>query len=333
MQNRQIILTGVPDGELKASDFEMRRAPMPEAGENDILVKTLYMSLDAANRAWMQGPSYRDAVKGGDVMPTYMIGRVVESRHPSVPENTLVEIEGEWADYVALSGDDAKIVPETTPLSNRLSILGIAGKTAYFGLLHVGRPEAGETIVVSAAAGSVGSIVGQIGKIKGCRVVGIAGGEQKCSWLVNELGFDAAVDYKAGNLFKDLKAACPGGIDVYFDNVGGSVLETVLFQMNLNGRIPCCGAVSQYDTATPVGPRNLPGLLVVKRIKMEGFIVMDFAEDDAEAEADLAEWSSSGRLKVIEDIVDGLENAPSALIGLLNGENRGKRMVQVAKDE
>jgi len=332
MENRQIILAEVPKGELKTSHFEMRTAPVPEPGQNGILVKTLYMSLDAANRAWMQGPSYRDAVKGGNVMPTYMIGRVVASRAPSVPDGSLVEIEGEWADYVVVSGDQAKIVPETSPLSNRFSVLGIAGKTAYFGLLNVGRPQAGETLVVSAAAGSVGSIAGQIGKIKGCRVVGIAGGKEKCSWLVDELGFDAAVDYKAGSLFKDLKAACPDGIDVYFDNVGGSVLETVLFQMNLHGRIACCGAVSQYDTANPVGPRNLPGLLVVKRIRMEGFIVMDFAEHDAQAEADLTEWASSGQLKVIEDIVEGLENAPAALIGLLNGENRGKRMVRVADD-
>lgn len=280
----------------------------------------------------MQGPSYRGAVKSGDVMPTYMIGRVVTSRHASIPDGSLVEVEGAWADYVVVTGDSAKIVPETSPLSNRLSVLGIAGKTAYFGLLNVGEPKAGETLVISAAAGSVGSIVGQIGKIKGCRVVGIAGGKEKCAWLVDELGFDAAVDYKAGNLFKDLKAACPDGVDVYFDNVGGPVLETVLFQMNLHGRIACCGAVSQYDTANPVVPRNFPGLLVVKRIKMEGFIVMDFAEHDARAEADLAEWVSSGQLKVIEDIVDGLENAPSALIGLLNGANRGKRMVRVAED-
>ncbi len=333
MDNRRIILAEVPQGELKTSHFEMRNAPMPEPGENEILVKTLYMSLDAANRAWMQGPSYRDAVKGGDVMPTYMIGRVETSRHPSIPENSLVEVEGEWADYVVVPGDAARIVPETKPLSNRLSVLGIAGKTAYFGLLHVGLPKVGETLVVSAAAGSVGSIVGQIGKIKGCRVVGVAGGAEKCAWLVDELGFDAAIDYKAGNLFRDLKAACPDGIDVYFDNVGGSILETVLFQMNLHGRVACCGAVSQYDTANPVGPRNLPGLLVVKRIRMEGFIVMDFTEHDAQAEADLATWASSGTLKIVEDIVDGLENAPGALIGLLNGENRGKRMVRVAEDE
>lgn len=332
MQNRQIVLTSVPTGALETSNFEMRNAPLPVPGENDLLVKTLYMSLDAANRAWMQGPSYRDAVKGGDVMPTFMIGRVVKSHYSSIPENSLVEIEGEWADYVVVPGDQAKIIPDTQPLSNRLSVLGIAGKTAYFGLLNIGVPKAGETLVISAAAGSVGSIVGQIGKIKGCRVVGIAGGEQKCSWLVDELGFDAAIDYKAGNLFKGLRSVCPDGIDVYFDNVGGSVLETVLFQMNLKGRIVCCGAVSQYDTAQPVGPRNLPGLLVVKRLRMEGFIVMDFSEHEAQADADLEQWTSSGQLKVVEDIVDGLENAPAALIGLLNGENRGKRMVRVADD-
>lgn len=199
-------------------------------------------------------------------------------------------------------------------------------------MLNVGQPKAGETIVVSAAAGSVGSLVGQIGKLKGCRVVGIAGGEEKCAWLVNELGFDAAVDYKAGNLFKDLKAACPDGIDIYFDNVGGKILETVLFQMNMKGRVVCCGAVSQYNTSSPMGPRNLPGLVVVKRLRMEGFIAMDFPEYEAQADADLAEWAANGKLKVVEDIVDGLENAPTALIGLLNGENRGKRMVRVAAE-
>ncbi|WP_269400630.1 NADP-dependent oxidoreductase [Henriciella marina] len=332
MQNRQIVLESLPEGTLELSHFAVRKAPMPEPGEGELLVKTLYMSLDAANRAWMQGATYRDAVEGGDVMPTYMIGRVVTSRDPAVAENSLVEVEGGWADYVVAKADQAKMIPETSPLSHRLSVLGIAGKTAYFGLLHVGQPKAGETIVVSAAAGSVGTLVGQIGKIMGCRVVGIAGGAEKCAWLVEELGFDAAVDYKAGNLFKDLKANCPDGIDVYFDNVGGSILETVLFQMNLKGRVVCCGAVSQYDKAKPSGPRNVPGLLVVKRLRMEGFIAMDFPEHEAQADTDLSEWASSGQLTVIEDIIEGLENAPSALIGLLNGENRGKRMVRVAPD-
>ncbi|MEE4350437.1 MAG: NADP-dependent oxidoreductase [Pacificimonas sp.] len=331
-ENRRIEIVSLPKGELEEGHFALRTGAMPVAGDGEVLVKTLLMSLDAANRAWMQGATYRDPVLAGDVMPTFTVGRVVESNDPAVPVGSVVETEGVWADYLTAPAKAVKVVPDVEPLSHRISVQGIAGKTAYFGLLHVGRPEAGETIVVSAAAGSVGSLVGQIGKIRGCRVVGVAGGAEKCAWLVDELGFDAAVDYKAGNLFKDLKAACPDGIDVYFDNVGGKMLETVLFQMNLKGRVVCCGAISQYDTENAMGPRNLPGLVVVKRLRMEGFIAMDFPEHEARAEADLTAWMKAGKLKVVEDIVEGLENAPRALIGLLNGENRGKRMVRVASD-
>ena len=233
---------------------------------------------------------------------------------------------------IALKARRARKLPPVRPLSNLLSVYGIAGKTAYHGLIGVGRAQAGETVAVSAAAGSVGMYVGQIAKALGCRAVGIAGGADKCAWVSGTLGFDACVDYRGGNLFKDLKAACPKGIDVYFDNVGGSVLETALFQMNTKGRVACCGAVSQYDAAAPVGPRNVPGMIVVKRLRMEGFLVMDFAAEDAKAEADLKRWVAEGRIKVVEDIVDGLENAPAALIGLLAGKNRGKRMVRVAPD-
>lgn len=332
IENREIIVASIPKGELTESHFDLRSTPLPKASDGEVLIKTLYMSLDAANRAWMQGPSYRDAVEAGDVMPTFTIGRIEQSNDPAFPVGSIVETTGFWTDYFAAKTENLKLVPDVQPLSHLISVRGIAGKTAYFGLLHVGEPVAGETVVVSAAAGSVGSLVGQIAKIKGCRVVGIAGGAEKCAWIVDELGFDAAIDYKAGNVFKDLKAACPDGVDVYFDNVGGSILETVLFHMNLKGRIVCCGAVSQYDSANPVGPRNLPGLVVVKRLRMEGFIAYDFPEYEAQADADLAGWAESGELKVIEDIVEGLENAPKALIGLLNGENRGKRMVCVSRN-
>jgi hypothetical protein len=197
-------------------------------------------------------------------------------------------------------------------------------------LLEIGKPKAGETVVVSAAAGSVGSIVGQIAKIKGCHVVGIAGGKDKCHWLTSELGFDAAVDYKDGATYKALRAAAPKGIDVYFDNVGGDILEACLPQMNNYGRIACCGAVSQYDGAPSAhGPRGVPGLIVVKRLVMQGFIVMDFMKDNGKALAELQSWVASGKLKVQEDVINGIENTPKALIGLLAGENRGKRMVKV----
>jgi NADPH-dependent curcumin reductase CurA len=211
-----------------------------------------------------------------------------------------------------------------------MSVYGVAGLTAYFGLLECGQPKAGETVVVSAAAGSVGSIVGQIAKIKGCRTVGIAGGQAKCDLLTRDLGFDAAVDYKAESFSKAMRAAVPKGIDVYFDNVGGSVLEACLFNMNNNGRIACCGAVSQYDSPQAHGPRGVPGLIVTKRLTMRGFIVMDFEEQNAKALAELSGWVASGQLKVREDIIDGFDNLPDALIGLLAGDNVGKRMVKVS---
>jgi len=330
--NREVIVRALPEGPLSENHFELRETDRPNLADGEALIRTILMSIDAANRAWMQGATYREAVKAGDVMPTYAIGEVMQSRDKSLAPGDVVAVESRWADLAAVKARRALKLPRTRPLSNLLSVYGIAGKTAYHGLVGVGRVQAGETVAVSAAAGSVGMYVGQIAKALGCRAVGIAGGADKCAWVKGTLGFDACVDYRGGNLFKDLKAACPGGIDVYFDNVGGSVLETALFQMNPRGRIACCGAVSQYDTAAPVGPRNVPGMIVVKRLRMEGFIVMDFAADDAQAEADLKRWVAERRIKVVDDIVDGLENAPAALIGLLAGKNRGKRMVRVAPD-
>jgi len=330
--NRQIIVRELPKGTLAESHFELRDAERPVPGEGEALIRTILMSIDAANRAWMQGATYREAVKAGDVMHTYAIGEVVESKDASLKPGDLVAVESRWADYMTVKARRARKLPRVRPLSHLMSVFGIAGKTAYHGLIGVGRPQAGETVVVSAAAGSVGMYVGQIAKALGCRAVGIAGGADKCAWVTQDLGFDACVDYRAGKLFKDLKAACPDGIDVYFDNVGGNILETALFQMNLKGRVVCCGSISQYDASAPSGPRNVPGMIVVKRLRMEGFIVMDFAREDAKAEADLQRWVAEGKLKVVEDIVEGLENAPRALIGLLAGDNRGKRMVRVAPD-
>lgn len=329
MENRQIILNELPDAELRASHFKLRANPMPILAEGEILVQTLYLSVDAANRAWMQGKTYREPLSTGDVMPGFLVGRVVESRCREIPAGRLVEFMGEWADYSAVAGKAVEVVPDINPVSHRLSALGTAGKTAYFGLLDVGRAITGETVVVSAAAGSIGTLVGQIGKIKGCRVIGIAGGAEKCAWLVDELGFDGAVDYKSDNLYRGLKSHCPDGIDVYFDNVGGTILETVIYQMNVKGRVVCCGAISQYDNAQPSGPKNLPGMLVIKRIRMEGFIALDFLDHDTTASRELHDWINSGKLKVVEDIVVGLENAPSALVGLLKGRNRGKTIVRV----
>src|SRR6202040_288728 len=266
---------------------------------------------DAANRAWMQGATYREAVGAGSVMAGGAVAEVVESKAPGFEPGDLVFADTGWQDYAALPAKRLLKVPKIEPMTNLLSIYGIAGLTAYFGLLHVGRPKEGETVVVSAAAGSVGSIVGQIAKIKGCHVVGIAGGKGKCQWLTRELGFDAAVDYKDGATYKALRAAAPKGIDVYFDNVGGEILEACISQMNNRGRIACCGAISQYDGAPSAhGPRGVPGLIVVKRLIMQGFIVMDFMDQRDEALTDLQSWVVAGKLKVQEDVINGLENTP-----------------------
>lgn len=332
MSNTQVIIKELPQGELTQDLFEVRNGEMPTCAADGLVVKNILMSIDAANRAWMQGATYREPVLAGDVMHTYAIAEVVQSNSPKFAPGDIVATEARWAEYCAVSAKGAQKMPGGVPLQNLMSIYGIAGKTAYHGLMGVGKPEAGETVLVSAAAGSVGMYVGQIAKAWGCRAVGVAGGAEKCKWVVEELGFDACVDYRDPGFFKLLKEACPNGVDIYFDNVGGKVLETTLFQMNDRGRIVCCGAVSQYDGSAPSGPRNLPGMIVVKRLRMEGFIVMDFHREDAEAMRNLSRWVEEGRVKVIEDVVEGIENAPAALIGLLAGDNRGKRMVRVAPD-
>jgi NADPH-dependent curcumin reductase CurA len=328
---RQIVLDSIPQGKLTADCFRLTETDAPKPGEGEALLKALYLSLDAANRAWMQGATYRSALSAGQVMAGGALAEVVESRSPAVRPGDLVFADMGWREFATLPGKDLSPLPPMKPLTHLLSVYGVAGLTAYFGLLECGRPQPGETVVVSAAAGSVGSIVGQIAKIKGCRVVGIAGGAEKCAWLVDELGFDAAVDYKAGPLRQALRAACPDGVDVYFDNVGGDIFETCLFAMNVGGRIACCGAVSAYDGQPPAhGPRGVPGLIVTKRLTLRGFIVSDFYDHRDAALAELKGWVDDGRLRVQEDVIEGLENAPEALIGLLRGENRGKRMIKVA---
>jgi NADPH-dependent curcumin reductase CurA len=293
--NRQILLVEKPTGKLAPENFKMSKGSIPEPKDGEALLRVRYISLDAANRAWMHGATYRAAVEANTVMAGGGIAEVVSSKAPGLAAGDIVFGDTGWQDFAAVPAKHLSKVPRMEPMTHLLSVYGIAGLTAYFGLLDVGKPKAGETVVVSAAAGSVGSIVGQIAKIKGCAVVGIAGGADKCHWLTSELGFDAAVDYKDGATFKALKAAAPKGIDVYFDNVGGDILEACLAQMNNRGRIACCGAISQYDGAL----------------------------------SDLQSWVASGKLKVQEDVIDGLENTPQALIGLLAGENRGKRMIKV----
>ncbi|HBM87446.1 MAG: NADP-dependent oxidoreductase [Parvibaculaceae bacterium] len=331
--NRQILLVETPKGKLGSEHFKMAEAAIPSLSEDGtLLVRTHYISLDAANRAWMQGATYRDAVESGQVMAGGAIAEVIESKSPDFSAGDLVFVDTGWQDYAVVPAKAAQKVPSMEPKTHLLSVYGIAGLTAYFGLLNCGTPKAGETILVSAAAGSVGTLVGQIAKaaVPDCTVIGIAGSDEKCQWLKDELGFDATVNYKTEPVFKALKAVAPQGIDVYFDNVGGDILEAALFRMNNFGRIACCGAVSQYDGAPPsAGPRGVPGLIVTKRLNLRGFIMSDFPNEQEKALKDLEGWVAEGKIKVQEDIIDGLENTPAALIGLLAGENRGKRMVKV----
>ena len=331
--NKQIMLDRKPTGKLTVDCFRTQSSPVSDPGPGEVLCRTLLLSLDPANRAWMQGATYRGEVSAGTVMPGFTLAEVVASNDIKFKAGDLVEGDGGWQQYFIEAGKRLQKRIRREPITHLMSVLGITGKTAYCGLLDIGNPQPGETVVVSAAGGATGSIAAQIAKIKGARVVGIAGGADKCRWLIDELGLDDAIDHREGNVYTALKAACPTGIDVYFDNTGGPILEAALSRMNLHGRIVCCGVVSQYDTANPAsGPRGVPGLLVTKRLKMQGFIVMDYVGLLAQAEKDLAQWSADGKIKVVEDIIDGLDNAPAGLVGLLAGDNRGKRMIRVALD-
>lgn len=328
--NKQILLVETPKGKLAATNFAMNEGQVPSPKDGEVLVKVKLISLDAANRAWMQGATYRSAVEAGTIMAGGAIGEVLDSKAAGFAKGDIVFGDTGWQEYAVLPAKQLQKMTPMEPLSHLLSVYGIAGLTAYHGLLDVGKPKAGDTVVVSAAAGSVGSIVGQIAKLKGCTVIGIAGGDEKCALLTRELGFDHAINYKTAPVGKALRAVTPKGIDVYFDNVGGDILEAALFGMNNYGRIACCGAVSQYDGAAPAhGPRGIPGLIVVKRLTMQGFILTDFNDKRAQALADLEAWVKAGKIKVREDIMSGIENTPQALIGLLAGDNIGKRMVRL----
>lgn len=328
--NKQWIYVRKPVAEVGPENFDLREAPMPEPIPGEVLVRTTLLSLDPASRAWMQGATYRSQLNPGDVMAGWGLGEIVSSGVKGLEPGDLMSGEFGWQQFAALPAraltkHDRKHKPE-----HILGVLGITGLTAYFGMLDVGRPRPGETVLVSGAAGAVGSIAGQIAKIAGCRVIGTTGGADKSKWIVDELGFDAAIDYKADNLDKALKAVCPNGLDVYFDNTGGDVLAAALRRMNTFGRVSCCGAISQYNTSTPQpGPFGVPGFLVTKRIRMEGFVVMDFYNRRAEAQAALTRWLDEGKLEAPVDIVDGFEKMPSALAGMFAGQNRGKLMVRV----
>ena len=331
--NRQILLAERPTGKLEESHFKAIDSTIGDPGPGELLVRTVLLSIDPANRAWMQGRTYREQLGAGEVMAGGALSEVVAANGAPIPPGSIVWAEPGWQEYAIVPANRVLPVTVRGPLSHHMSVLGITGLTAYFGMLNVGQPRSGETVVVSAAAGATGSVAGQIARIQGARVVGVTGSDDKNRLVERDLGFDATVNHRSEKLREELAAACPNGIDVYFDNVGGRVLEAVLPLMRTHGRIVCCGAVSQYDSAAPApGPAGVPGQLIVKRLRMEGFLVSDFIGEWAKAQEQLAGWVASGDLKVLEDIVEGLESAPRALIGILAGDNVGKRMVRVAPD-
>ena len=330
---RRVVLVRRPPGEPVESDFRVEEAAMPEPRHGEVLVKVHYLSLDPYQRGRMRdAASYAAPVGLGEVMTGGIVGEVVKSEHAGFKVGDIVEDRLGWQEYAVGGGPTLrKVDPSIAPISTANGVLGMPGMTAYFGLLHVGQPKPGETIVVSAASGAVGQVVGQIGKIMGCRVVGIAGGPKKCGFVKDELGFDACLDYKAEeDLDSALRAACPHGIDVYFDNVGGTITDSVLRNLNFFARVALCGSISQYNaTAAEMGPR-LFGTFVGKRVNMRGFIVTDFAQHYGPAMRQMGEWIASGKLKYREDIVVGIDKAPRAFIGLLRGENFGKLLVKMA---
>jgi NADPH-dependent curcumin reductase CurA len=331
---RVIKMAAHPSGTLKDSDFELVDAPVPEPDHGEALVRTLYLSLDPAIRVWMNGiDTYVPGIHVGDAMRAGGIGEVVQSRDAAYDEGDLVFGMMQWSDYcIARPGPDGMMtLPRQEPLTAFLSVYGVTGLTAYFGIFDVAKPNSGETLVVSGAAGAVGSIAGQIGKIIGCRVVGIAGGPEKCAWVTDELGFDECIDYKSEDVSARLRETCPAGIDVFFDNVGGEILDAVLAQINLHARVALCGAISQYDTAElSPGPRNFLNL-IPQRGRVEGFILLDYRDRFHDAIVQLVQWVQEGRIRYAEDVVDGLENAPAAFRTLFSGQNTGKLIIKVAE--
>jgi hypothetical protein len=330
--NHQFRLAARPVGLPKRSDWNYVEEPVPEPGDGELLVKILYISLDPAMRGWMnEGRSYIAPVGIGEVMRAGAAGRVIASKNPGFAVGDFVYGAFGVQEYAISNGKGiTKVDTRVAPLPVFLGMLGMPGMTAYFGLLDIGRPKAGETVVVSGAAGAVGTVVGQIAKIKGCRVVGIAGGREKCDYITKELNFDAAIDYKTEDVRKALQNHCPKGVDVYFDNVGGDILDAVLTQLARGARIVICGAISQYNNTTPIkGPSNYLSLLV-NRASMKGMVVFDNADRYGEAAREMAGWMKAGKLKSREHIVEGFETFPETLLKLFKGENTGKLMLKVA---
>lgn len=333
MVNKQWLLASRPVGLFKPTDFTWAESPVREPGDGEVLIRVTYLSLDPTNRGWTsEADSYLPPVGIGEVMRGIAIGVVERSRHEGLVAGDLVSGLLGWQQFAVVNGRSVSKLPTLPGVSPTafLGILGHIGLTAYFGLLDVGRPQPGETLVVTGAAGAVGSLVGQIGKIVGCRVVGVAGTNAKCDWIAHELGFDGAINYKAEPVPARLRRLCPEGIDIDFENVGGPLLEMILNQINLRARVVLCGLISQYNATTvQPGPRNLYKL-IIKRARMEGFLVSDYGARAKEAFAQLGSWAAEGRIKFREEIVDGLEHAPSAVNTLFDGSNSGKLIVKVS---
>ncbi|HVX10586.1 MAG TPA: NADP-dependent oxidoreductase [Pirellulales bacterium] len=337
-KNRQIILASRPHGEPTPDNFKLVETQVAEPGAGQMLLRTIYLSLDPYMRGRMNaGPSYAPPVEVGKVMEGSAVSEVVKSNIPHYAAGDIVFGHTGWQEFCLADGEGKrKVDPSLGPISYALGVLGMPGFTAYTGLLNIGKPRPGETLVVAAASGAVGSVVGQIAKIKGCRVIGLAGGEQKCRFVKEELAFDDCLDHRRPDMAERLKAACPKGIDIYFENVGGAVFDGVLPLFNNFARVPVCGLIAHYNaTELPAGQDRTPLVMqqiLVKRLTFRGFIVWDFASQFPEFGAEMSRWLREGRVKHREDITDGLENAPQELIGLLKGENFGKKIIRVAAD-
>jgi NADPH-dependent curcumin reductase CurA len=329
--NKQIVIARVPEGPLALEHFEVRDEPVPECGDGEVLCKTIALTIGAGQRAGLQGSaSYAGAPRAGIVMGGTGVARVERSNVAGIAAGDVVVGPTGWQTFASLKSATLRKVTGGADPALQLGVLGTNGLTAYFGLLDVGKPKEGNTVVVSAAAGSVGHIVGQIAKRAKCRVVGVAGSDEKCRLLVDELGFDVALNYKDASFRNAFKDATPNRIDVYFDNTGGDILGSALFRMNAHGRIVCCGAVSQYDTANPSGsPRGLPGLLVNNRVRMEGFLVFDYADRYDDARTEMTKWIERGELVPRVTEFRGLDSAPRAFMQLLHGDTIGTTIVRV----
>lgn len=337
LSNRQYFLAARPAGLPTAADVPVRDVPLAEPGAGEVVLRNLYISLDPAIRGWMgDDPNYIEPIALGDAVRSSVIGRVVESRSPGFKVGDVAMTMGGWERYTVAPASALNRLSEGAgvPLSAYLGVLGPTGLTAYFGLLEVGRPRAGETVLVSAAAGAVGSVVGQIAKMQGCRVVGMAGSDDKCAWLENELGFDAVINYRrCGDYESAIRAACPDGVDVYFDNVGGDILEAALACLNKFARVAVCGWISTYNEAAAPGPsaRSL-WQLVASSVTIQGFVVLDYLECFPEGIAQLAEWLAAGKLQYREEVVDGLDNILPTFLRLFEGSNRGKLLIRIPED-